>query len=91
MSAAEQTKRKRIKRSLGEWRKREAKRRDVALQVVIPGHCMTEVADAIASSAGDATSLLEELTAIDGLGDARVDRYLATWMTISSRGAESAD
>lgn len=85
MSAAEQGFRKRLKRKLTEWRKKEAARREVTLQVVVPGHCMSDVADALATGEGDPHATLEALTAIEGLGDARVDRYLGTWTAWADR------
>ena len=84
MTAAEQALQKRLQRKLTDWRKKEAARREVTLQVVIPGHCMSEVTEAIAAHRGDVDATLEALTAIAGLGDERIDRYLATWTSLAS-------
>lgn len=85
ISMAEQTRRKKLKAKLTDWRKKEAAAREVTLQVVVPGHCMGEVAAALAAHPQDPEALLEELTAIAGLGDARVDRYLGTWAELAAR------
>ncbi len=77
--AAEQALRKRMKAKLTDWRKKEAGQRGVTLQVVVPGHCMSEVADTLCAHRGQVEASLEALSAIPGLGDARIDRYLGTW------------
>lgn len=85
LSAAEQARLKMLKAKLTEWRKKEAAERQVTLQVVVPGHCMSEVAAALAARPNDPDALLDELSAIAGLGDARIDRYLGTWAELAAR------
>ena len=53
---------------LTHWRAEEAKRRGVDLQVILPGHCLADLASRGAKN-------LAELRAIDGFGEVRVDRY----------------
>ena len=82
--AAEQARRKTLKKKLTAWRKAEAERREVTLQVVIPGHCMSDVAAALAGHPNDAPTLLEALSAVEGLGDCRIDRYLGAWSELAA-------
>jgi ribonuclease D len=49
------------------WRRAEAKRRGVDEQVVLPGHCLQELADRAPATA-------EELATIGGIGRVRVER-----------------
>lgn len=49
------------------WRRAEAKRREVDEQVVLPGHCLREIAERGAEKP-------EDLTAVAGLGDFRIAR-----------------
>ncbi len=76
---------KRMKSVLTEWRKKEAQERGVTLQVVVPGHAMGDVAAVLAAHEGEPDALLEGLSAVAGLGDARIDRYLGTWLELSRR------
>jgi ribonuclease D len=50
------------------WRREEAKARGVDEQVVLPGHCVKDIAE-------DAPATLEELGTVPGLGAFRVERY----------------
>jgi ribonuclease D len=52
---------------LTKWRKDEAKKRDVDEQVVLPGHCLQDLADIDAPS-------MAAIAAIPGIGAFRVDR-----------------
>jgi ribonuclease D len=54
--------------ALQRWRTEEAARRGVDPQVVLPGHCLADLAAIGASS-------LAELTRIEGLGASRIARY----------------
>jgi ribonuclease D len=65
---AERDRKKRLQKGLSRWRKKEAAGRDVDPQVVLPGHCLSEV---VARMPKDA----EELVAIEGFGEFRVERY----------------
>ncbi len=60
--------RKRRQRALSGWRVAEAEARGVDPQVVLPGHCLSDLA-----ARGPDT--LEDLLAIPGLGAFRVERY----------------
>jgi len=53
---------------LTRWRKEEAKQRGVDEQVVLPGHCLQELADIEEPS-------LEAVAAVAGIGTFRVERY----------------
>ena len=50
------------------WRREEAKARGVDEQVVLPGHCVKDIAE-------DAPATLEALEAVPGVGAFRVARY----------------
>jgi len=50
------------------WRRTEAKRREVDEQVILPGHCLQEIAD-------HAPATPDALAAIGGIGAKRVERY----------------
>jgi ribonuclease D len=52
---------------LTRWRKDEAKKRGVDEQVVLPGHCLQDLADVSEPS-------LEAIARVPGLGSFRVDR-----------------
>lgn len=54
--------------ALARWRSDEATRRGVDLQVVLPGHCLSELAAAAPRS-------LEDLARVAGFGAVRVARY----------------
>lgn len=68
LSGAELARRKRRKAALLEFREAEAKRREVDLQVVLPGHCVADMVDL-------ARLDVESLHAIPGLGECRIARY----------------
>lgn len=65
--AERDARKKRRARVLG-WRAGEAKRRGVSEQVVLPGHCVNDVADLESPTA-------ESIAAVAGLGDRRAERY----------------
>ena len=67
-SAAELQRKKRRRAYLVEFREREAKARDVDPQVVLPGHCLTDIVDLPVIEA-------ETLRDVPGLGAARFERY----------------
>lgn len=54
---------------LTSWRKRTAKERGVDEQVILPGHCLQDLADLAAGSAS-----LETIAAVPGIGAFRVER-----------------
>lgn len=53
---------------LTRWRRDEAKKRGVDEQVILPGHCLQDLADLAEPS-------LDRIAAVPGLGAFRVDRY----------------
>ncbi len=65
---AERDRQKRLHKGLSRWRKKKAAEREVDPQVILPGHCLS---DLVAKQPGSA----EELGAIAGFGDFRVERY----------------
>jgi ribonuclease D len=65
---AERDRKKRLQKGLSRWRKKAAAEREVDPQVVLPGHCLADVVAKMPASA-------EELGAISGFGDFRVERY----------------
>ncbi|UJR78829.1 ribonuclease D [Sandaracinus amylolyticus] len=60
--------RKRLETALTAWRKREAEERGVNVQVVLPGHCLRDLAG---RAPRDERALLE----VPGFGECRVVRY----------------
>ena len=64
----ERARRQRNKTSLTQWRREEAEARGVDPQVVLPGHCLTDVA-----ALGPRSN--EELARVAGLGEFRIERY----------------
>jgi ribonuclease D len=60
--------RKRRETALAAWRAKEAADRGVDVQVVLPGHCLRDLASRGARS-------IEELEEIPGIGACRVERY----------------
>jgi ribonuclease D len=67
-SMAELTRRKRRKAALMEFRDKQAKERGVDVQVVLPGHCITDLVDLPNLDA-------EALRSVPGLGACRIERY----------------
>jgi ribonuclease D len=67
-SPAELERKKRRRKLLTEWRTREAARREVDPQVVLPGHCLSDMVDLPLLSK-------ENMTTIHGFGSSRVARY----------------
>ncbi|MFT3927279.1 MAG: ribonuclease D [Myxococcales bacterium] len=68
VSPAELERRKTRKRLLTELRTREAALRGVDPQVVLPGHCLSEIVDLPVVD-------LETLRAVPGFGECRIERY----------------
>jgi ribonuclease D len=60
---------------LSHWRGEEATRRAVDLQVVLPGHCLSDLAARGARS-------LDDLRAVSGFGEVRVARYGAALVAL---------
>jgi ribonuclease D len=70
--------RRKRRKLLTELRAKEAERRRVDVQVILPGHC---VSDMIAL---DEISL-DTLASVSGFGDARISRYGARWVEMLKR------
>jgi len=66
-SSAERGEKKRRQKALTTWRRTVAEARKVDPQVVLPGHCLQDIA-------GMAPTELSQLTQIAGLGDVRIAR-----------------
>ncbi len=64
----ERSRRRGREKALTEWRRAEAQARGVDAQVVLPGHCLRDLAAAGARSR-------EDLARIEGLGEKRIARY----------------
>lgn len=62
------------------WRKAEARARGIDDQVVLPGHCLKELAELEEPS-------LEAVRAVGGIGTFRVDRHGATWVALLTERA----
>jgi ribonuclease D len=67
-SPSELERKKRRRRALTEFRNREATLRDVDLQVVLPGHCLSDIVELD-------TLDVASLTGVPGFGACRLDRY----------------
>lgn len=65
------------------WRKEQAKRRGVDEQVVLPGHCLQDLADLGAAS-------LDAVAAVPGIGDFRVEEHGASLVGLLAAAEESA-
>ena len=77
-SREEITRRRDLERKLSAWRKAEAARRGVSMQVVLPGHCVGPLVSALLGPEPEAS-----LSAVPGLGQTRIDRYVADWLAIA--------
>lgn len=76
-SAAELSRRKRRKAWLSEFRAKEAKVRAVDLQVVLPGHCLSDLVDLPVFTA-------DSLRSVRGFGACRFERYGAQLLQLPS-------
>jgi ribonuclease D len=82
MPSAEIALRKRLDAALTHWRRSEAESRGVDLQVVLPGHCLSELCGVLAERAlsrSDAPAL----AAVEGLGRMRIERHADTWEALA--------
>jgi ribonuclease D len=64
---------------LTSWRRAEAKRRGVDEQVILPGHCLQDLADL------DDGASLEEVARIPGIGAFRVTRHGAALVAVLAK------
>jgi ribonuclease D len=77
--------RKRTDTMLSRWRKAQAEERGVDLQVIVPGHCMGGVAEALLQSTSTDIRLNARLEAIGGFGSCRVTRYGKSLAALAER------
>ena len=72
------------------WRKAEATRRGVDAQVVLPGHCATDLVDALIAhdDRPDADALQAAIAGIPGLGSSRIDRYSGALQALAAVAPE---
>ncbi len=68
------------------WRKAEAARRGVDVQAVLPGHCATDLVDALLAhdERPDAAALEAAIARIPGIGQRRVDRYAGAFLALAT-------
>jgi ribonuclease D len=86
---AEVALRKRLERGLSRWRQAEARSRTVSPQVVLPGHCLSEL---VALLTGATPALAPaDLAGIPGLGQARVDRHGQSWLALAAAARERTE
>lgn len=77
-SPAELSRKKRRKAQLMEFREKQAKARGVDVQVVLPGHCLSELVDV-------EWLVRDVLIAVPGFGECRVERYGALLADLDAR------
>jgi ribonuclease D len=68
LSREERDRRKKLIKAITKWRKKEAEARKVDPQVVLPGHCVGDIASRMPKDN-------VELTEVPGFGEFRVERY----------------
>lgn len=69
------TRRREIECRLKAFRRAESERRGVDEQVVLPGHCVEDVASILASASVADPDLASRIAAVSGLGAKRAERY----------------
>jgi ribonuclease D len=67
--------RRELEAKVSAFRRAEAKRRDVDEQVVLPGHCATELVSILMSSEPRDPQLPTRVAAIAGIGTKRAEHY----------------
>jgi ribonuclease D len=80
---AETTRRRACENRVTGWRRKEARRRGVDEQVVLPGHCAQDLVDLLLSREPDDPGLGRAIAAIAGLGAARLERYEGALLALS--------
>lgn len=83
MSARDVSLRKHLDDALNQWRRVEARRRQVDLQVVLPGHCMSDAVAVLADHGADRSALEAALAGVEGLGQKRIDSYADAWHALA--------
>ncbi|AKT41025.1 ribonuclease D [Chondromyces crocatus] len=79
---AQATQRRALTTRIGAWRREEARRRGVDEQVVLPGHCVQDLATlAVQGVPGE-----EAVCQVRGLGARRLERYGATLVSLLAEG-----
>ncbi len=84
LSPGEVSRRKSLDDALNRWRRHEAKRREVDLQVVLPGHCMGDTVAVLAEHGADRRALEAALQRVEGLGHMRIARYAEAWHALAA-------
>ncbi len=75
-------KRRAVEARISAFRRAEAKLRGVDEQVVLPGHCAQELADALLAHPGGGADLTFAVGRIPGLGACRIARYAAAYASL---------
>lgn len=83
VDVARVARRRQLEGALGGWRRREAERRAVSEQVVLPGHCLAAVVDVLLDVPGDGAAQASAIEAIPGIGARRVCHYRDAWLALS--------
>jgi len=80
-------KRRAVEAKISAFRRAEAKLRGVDEQVVLPGHCAQELAEALLAHPGGDAALNEAVARIPGLGACRIARYAAAYAALVAPSA----
>jgi ribonuclease D len=81
-------KRRAVEARISAFRRAEAKLRGVDEQVVLPGHCATELADALLAHPNGDPELEAAVARISGLGACRIARYSSAYAALSEDPAQ---
>jgi ribonuclease D len=76
-------KRRAVEAKISAFRRAEAKLRGVDEQVVLPGHCAQDLADALLAHPGGDPELAGAVARIPGLGECRIARYAAAYAALA--------
>ncbi|MBK9265557.1 MAG: HRDC domain-containing protein [Polyangiaceae bacterium] len=84
--------RREIESKLSAFRRAEAQRRGVDEQVVLPGHCVHELAAILASTSARDSELATRIAAVSGIGAKRAEQYGSALVSLldTQANAESA-
>ncbi len=80
-------KRRAVEAKISAFRRAEAKLRGVDEQVVLPGHCAQDLADALLAHPGGDPTLAVAVARIPGLGACRIARYAAAYAALAAGSA----
>jgi ribonuclease D len=86
--------RQKLDDAIGRWRRAEARRRGVDMQVIMPGHCVSDAVAALARCS-ERDDMLSALRGVEGMGDKRIAQYAGVLQDmalaiIAHRGAPAA-